>query len=404
MHLHVVIIGTGGAGISAIRTIRSVDEKCKITAVSQEDQMPYSPCSLPHLIGGDIEKKNIYRVEKDFFKKNNVRALLGTKVSKIIPKDRTVLADGGKIKYDKLLIAAGSVPLRPPIPGIDTKGVFTLGNMADADEILKWVRKGAKKAIVLGAGFIGVECAIALRKLGLRVSVFEMLDWVLPKMLDEDTSQEVQNVLEKEGIEFHLGQQVSEITGNGKVNGVRAGKKNSLCDMVVLGIGVRPNTEFLKGSGIRVNHGVVVDEHMRTSVKDMYAAGDIVEADDKIRGTKRVNAIWPNAIEQGRIAGYNISGQEKEYDGVESLNILDVYGIPVLSMGMTSFELKDFEIERSKTNRSFKKLLLKDGKIAGVQMVGAIRNSGYLLSLVKRGIEVDDIRDDLLEDRFVVRF
>ncbi len=399
-----VIIGTGGAGISAIRTIRSVDEKCRITAISQEDQMPYSPCSLPHLIGGDIEKKNIYRVEKDFFKKNNVRALLGTKVSKIIPKDRTVLADGGKIKYDKLLIAAGSVPLRPPIPEIDTKGVFTLGTMADADEILKWVRKGAKKAIVLGAGFIGVECAIALRKLGLRVSVFEMLDWVLPKMLDEDTSQEVQNVLEKEGIEFHLGQQVSEITGNGKVNGVRAGKKNSLCDMVVLGIGVRPNTEFLKGSGIKVNDGVVVDEHMRTSVKDIYAAGDIVEADDKIRGTKRVNAIWPNAIEQGRIAGYNISGQEKEYDGVESLNILDVYGIPVLSMGMTSFELKDFEIERSKTNRSFKKLLLKDGKIAGVQMVGAIRNSGYLLSLVKRGIEVDDIRDDLLEDRFVVRF
>ncbi len=399
-----VIIGTGGAGISAIRTIRSVDEKCKITAISQEDQMPYSPCSLPHLIGGDIEKKNIYRVEKDFFKKNKVRALLGTRVSKITPKNRTVLADGGKIKYDKLMIAAGSVPLRPPIPGIDTTGVFSLGNMADADRILKWVRKGAKKAIVLGAGFIGVECAIALQKLGLQVSVFEMLDWVLPKMLDEDTSGEVQKVLEKEGIEFHLGQQVSEIIGKGEVSGVLAGKKKTSCDMVVLGIGVRPNTEFLKGSGIKVNHGVVVDEHMRTSVKDIYAAGDIVEADDKIRGTKRVNAIWPNAIEQGRIAGYNISGQEKEYDGVESLNILDVYGIPVLSMGMTSFELKDFEIERSKTNRSFKKLLLKDGKIAGVQMVGAIRNSGYLLSLVKRGIEVDDIRDDLLEDRFVVRF
>ena len=399
-----VIIGTGGAGISAIRTIRSVDEKCKITAISQEDQMPYSPCSLPHLIGGDIEKKNIYRVEKDFFKKNKVRALLGTKVSKITPKDRTVLADGGKIKYDKLLIAAGSVPLRPPIPGIDITGVFSLGNMADADEILKWVRKGAKKAIVLGAGFIGVECAIALRKLGLRVSVFEMLDWVLPKMLDEDTSGEVQKVLEREGIEFHLGQQVSEIIGEGKVSGVLAGNKKTSCDMVVLGIGVRPNTEFLKGSGIKVNHGVVVDEHMRTSVKDIYAAGDIVEADDKIRGTKRVNAIWPNAIQQGRVAGYNIAGEEKVYDGVESINILDVYGVPVLSMGMSSFELKDFEVEKSKTNRSFKKLLLKDGKIAGVQMVGAIRNSGYLLSLVKRGIEVDDMRDHLLEDRFVGQF
>ncbi len=397
-----VIIGTGGAGISAIRTIRSVDEKCKITAISQEDQMPYSPCSLPHLIGGDIEKKNIYRVEKDFFKKNKVRALLGTKVSKVTPKNKTVMADGGKIRYDKLLITAGSVPLVPPIPGIDAKGVFTLGNLADADEILKWVRKGAKKAIVLGAGFIGVECAMALRKLGLQVFVFEMLDWVLPKMLDEDASGEVQKVLEREGIEFHLGQQVSEIIGKGKVSGVLVGKKKTSCDMIVLGIGVRPNTEFLKGSGVKVNHGVVVDERMRTSVKDIYAAGDIVEADDRIRGTKRVNAIWPNAIEQGRIAGYNIAGTEKVYDGVESINILDVYGVPVLSMGMSSLELKDFEVEKSKTNRSFKKLLLKDGKIAGVQMVGAIRNSGYLLGLVKKGVEVDDIRGHLLEDRFVV--
>ncbi|MEE9116776.1 MAG: FAD-dependent oxidoreductase [Thermoplasmata archaeon] len=402
MNLHVVIIGTGGAGISAIRTIRSVDEKCKITAISQEDQMPYSPCSLPHLIGGDIEKKNIYRVEKDFFKKNKVRALLGTKVSKVTPKNKTVMADGGKIRYDKLLITAGSVPLVPPIPGIDAKGVFTLGNLADADEILKWVRKGAKKAIVLGAGFIGVECAMALRKLGLQVFVFEMLDWVLPKMLDEDASGEVQKVLEREGIEFHLGQQVSEIIGKGKVSGVLVGKKKTSCDMIVLGIGVRPNTEFLKGSGVKVNHGVVVDERMRTSVKDIYAAGDIVEADDRIRGTKRVNAIWPNAIEQGRIAGYNIAGTEKVYDGVESINILDVYGVPVLSMGMSSLELKDFEVEKSKTNRSFKKLLLKDGKIAGVQMVGAIRNSGYLLGLVKKGVEVDDIRGHLLEDRFVV--
>jgi NAD(P)H-nitrite reductase large subunit len=397
----VVIIGTGGAGISAIRTIRSVDEKCRITAISQENQMPYSPCSLPHLIGGDIEKKNIYRVGKGFFKENNVRALLGTTVSKIVPKEKTVLADDGKIKYDKLLVAAGSVPLRPPIPGINTKGVFTLGNMDDADKILKWAAKGAKKAIVLGAGFIGVECAIALRKLGLQVSVFEMLDWVLPKMLDEDASGEVQKVLEREGIEFHLGQQVSGIVGDGSVTGVVVGKKKSPCDTIVLGIGVKPNIEFLKGSRIKVNHGIVVDEHMRTSVKEIYAAGDIAEADDRIRGIKRVNAIWPNAIEQGRIAGYNIAGTDKVYDGVESLNILDVYGVPVLSMGMSSFELKDFEVEKSRTNRSFKKLLLKDGKIAGVQMVGAIRNSGYLLGLVKKGVEVDDIREHLLEDKFV---
>ncbi len=399
--MHVVIIGTGGAGISAIQTIRSVDDKCKITAISKEKERPYSPCSLPHYIGGDIEKKNIYRVEKDFFNRNKVKTFQGKQVTKIIPKRRTVLADEEKIGYDKLLIAAGSVPLKPPIPGIDTKGVFTLGNMADANRILEWTGKGAKNVVVLGAGFIGVECAVALRKLGLKVSVFEMLDWVLPKMLDEDVSLEVQEILEKEGIEFHLGQQVSEIVGNGSVGGVVAGKKRYGCDMVVLGIGVRPNTGFLKGSGIKVNHGIVVDDRMRTSVKNIYAAGDIVEADDRLRGEKRVNAIWPNAIQQGRIAGYNIAGVEKEYDGVESLNILDVYGVPVLSMGMSSFELKKFQVEKAKTNRSFKKLLLKDGRIAGVQMVGSIRNSGHLLGLVKKGVEVDEIRDHLLDEKYV---
>jgi len=325
----------------------------------------------------------------------------GKSVTKIDSKKKAVVADSEKINYDKLLVAAGSVPLKPPIPGIDTNGVFTLGNMADADKILKWVAKGAENAVVLGAGFIGVESAIALRKLGLKVSVFEMLDWLLPKMLDEDVSLEVQEILEKEGIKFYLGQQVSEIVGNKKVNGVVAGKKKTGCDMVVLGIGVRPNTEFLKGSRIKVNHGIVVDHRMRTSVKDIYAAGDIVEADDKLRGMKRVNAIWPNAIQQGRIAGYNIAGSEKEYDGVQSLNVLDVYGVPVLSMGMSSFELKGFEVEESRTNRSFKKLLLKDGKVAGVQMVGSIRNSGHLLGLVKRGIEVDEIRDHLLDEKYV---
>lgn len=399
--MHVVIIGTGGAGISAIQTIRSVDDKCKITAISQEKERPYSPCSLPHFIGGDIEKRNIYRVEKDFFRKNKVKTVLGKPVTKIDSKKKEVHVNGEKIKYDKLLVAAGSVPLRPPIPGIDTKGVFTLGNMADANRILKWVERGARNVVVLGAGFIGVECATALRKLGLKVSIFEMLDWVLPKMLDEDVSLEVQKILEEQGIKFHLGQQVSEIVGNGEVSGVVAGKKKYACDTVVLGIGVRPNTEFLKGSGIKVNHGVVVDDYMRTSVKDIYAAGDIVEADDRLRGEKRVSAIWPNAIQQGRIAGYNIAGVKKEYTGVESINILDVYGVPVLSMGLSSFELKKFEVETAKTNRSFKKLLLKDGRIAGVQMVGSIRNSGHILGLVKKGIEVDKIRDQLLDEKYV---
>ncbi|MFQ5885288.1 MAG: NAD(P)/FAD-dependent oxidoreductase, partial [Thermoplasmata archaeon] len=377
------------------------DKKCKITAISKEEYMPYSPCSLPYLIGGEIKKKNIFRVGKDFYERNRVRPLLGKTVTKILSKEKEVLVDGRKVRYDKLLVAVGSQPLMPPIPGIDLDGVFGLGNLADAEHILGWIRKGAEEAVVLGAGFIGIESAIALRRLGLKVLVIEMLDSVLPKMLDEDMSLEVQRILEREGIRFQLGKQVSEIIGNGKVRGVVSGKKRSSCDMVVLGIGVRPNTEFLRGSGIKTNYGVLVDDYLRTSVKDIYAAGDIVEAEDRVRGAKRVNAIWPNAVEQGKVAGYNIAGVEKPYGGLESINILDVYGTPVLSIGMASFELNDFEVEKVKTNRSMKKLLIKDGKIAGVQMIGAIRNSGHILSLVRRGIEVEEIRHHLLDDRFV---
>ncbi|UCD92561.1 MAG: NAD(P)/FAD-dependent oxidoreductase [Methanobacteriota archaeon] len=399
--MHVVVIGTGGAGISAIQTMRELDKKCKITAISKEKFMPYSPCSLPYLIGGEIKKKNIFRVGKDFYERNKVKPLLGKTVSMIMPEEKSVLVDGRKVKYDKLLVAAGSQPLRPPIPGIDLDGVFGLGNLGDAERILKWVKKGARKAVVLGAGFIGVESAVALRRLGLEVLVVEMLESVLPKMLDEDMSLEVQKILEKEGIRFKLGKQVSEIIGNGTVKGVLSGKKRSSCDMVVLGIGVRPNTEFLKGSGIKTNYGILVDDHLRTSVKDIYAAGDIVEAEDKIRGSKMVNAIWPNAVEQGKIAGHNIVGVDREYEGLQSINILDVYGVPVLSMGMASFELKSPEVEKVKTNRSVKKMVMKDGKIAGVQMIGAITNSGHLLSLVKRGIDVEEIRHHLLDERYV---
>ncbi|MFQ6060246.1 MAG: FAD-dependent oxidoreductase, partial [Thermoplasmata archaeon] len=171
--MHAVIIGTGGAGVSAIRTIRSLDEECKITAISKEKFLPYSPCSLPHMIAGEIDEKSIFRVRKDFFRKSRVRALFGRTVSRILARERAILVDGKKMSYDKLLVAAGSNPLRPSIPGIDLKGVYTLGNMTDAKQIMKWIEGGAKRAVVLGAGFIGVECAIALRKLGLEVSVYE---------------------------------------------------------------------------------------------------------------------------------------------------------------------------------------------------------------------------------------
>jgi NAD(P)H-nitrite reductase large subunit len=402
--LHYVIIGNGGAGVSALQTIREFDKKSDITIISKEKYPAYSPCSLPNLLGGEIEKNTIFRFTKEFYTDLNASFLKNTEALDISPNKKELkLTNRNTIKFDKLLISAGARPITPEkIKGLELDGVHVMGNLDSVLKILDHIKKGVKHAVVIGGGFMGIETATMLKKRAINVTIVEMLPHILSRMLDYDMSNKVVEILKKHGINLVLNDSVKSINGKDNVEGVTLSKNKLYCDMVVLAIGVIPNIGIVEKSGIKINHGIIVDSTMQTNKKDIYAAGDIAEVKEQIEGKQGSFAIWPNAIEQGRIAGLNMLGDSTEYDGAEVVNVLDVFDIPIVAMGRTSQDIGKCEVISRFTPQTSKKALLKNNKIIGLQFIGTIRNAGIFYSLMKKGSDVKDIKNKLLDDNFVI--
>ena len=403
MPLHYVIIGNGGAGVSALQAIRVVDQSSDITIISREKYPAYSPCSLPNILSGEVDKQKIMRFDKKFYQRLNAEFMKSTEALQILPRKKEIkLAKGNNIKFDKLLIAAGASPFTPKITGLELTGVHIMGTLDSTLNISARADRGVKKVVVVGGGFMGIETAVMLRKRGMEVSIVELLPNILSRMLDPDMSQKVADIIEEHGITLVLNDAVKSINGKKSVESVSLGKKALNCDMVVIAIGVTPNTGIIQGSGIEVNRGIIVDSTMQTNKKDIYAAGDIVEVREQIEGQQGSFAIWPNAIEQGRIAGLNIAGVPTTYAGAEVVNILDVFDTPVVAIGSTSQVIGKCKAISRSTPDSHKKLLLKSGKILGLQFIGSIRNTGTIYSLMKRGEDVSDLEDRLLDESFII--
>ncbi len=402
--MHYVIIGNGGAGVSALQAIREVDKTSDITIISREQHPAYSPCSLPNLIAGEVDKPTIFRFDKQFYHRLNARFMKNAEALEIVPKDKEVkLADGDRVKFDKLLVAAGAKPIAPKeIKGLELNGVHVMGTLDSALGILAHINQGASRVVVVGGGFMGVETATMLKKRGIEVSIVEMLPRILYRMLDPDMSDEVAEILKNHDIKLVLNDTVESVNGKKTVTSVSLGKNTLRCDMVVLAIGVTPNVDIVKGSGIEVNQGVIVDSKMQTNKKNIYAAGDIAEVREQIEGKQGSFAIWPNAIEQGRIAGLNMTGRLIKYEGAEVVNVLDVFDTPVVAMGRTSLEIGKCKVISRFTPHASKKILLKNNRMLGLQFVGTIRNAGTFYSLMKKGSDVSSVEERLLDDNLVI--
>jgi NAD(P)H-nitrite reductase large subunit len=402
--LHYVIIGNGGAGVSALQAIRGVDKKSAITIISREKYPPYSPCSLPNLIGGKVDEPVIFRFDEQFYHRLNVRFIKSTQALMISPGSKEVkLANGKKITFDKLLIAAGAKPITPRgIKGLELEGVHVMGTLDSALGIRAHINQGVHRAVVVGGGFMGVETATMLRERGLNVTIVEMLPYILSRMLDPDISEKVADILKHHDVKLVLNDTMKSVNGTKTVTGVTLGKNVLRCDMVILAIGVIPNIDIAQGTGIKVNQGVIVDSTMQTNMRDIYAAGDIAEVREQIEGKQGSFAIWPNAIEQGRIAGLNMAGKYTPYDGAEVVNVLDVFGTPVVAMGSTSKDVGKSKVISRFTPHTSKKILLKNQRIVGLQFIGTIRNTGTFYCLMKKGTDVSSIEHKLLDDGFVV--
>lgn len=402
-----LIIGNSAGGIGAIEAIRQMDKTGSVAIVSDEPYHVYSRPLISPFLAKERPFDNIIYRPMDFYEKNKIQAVLGVKVTKLDLAKRSVeLADKQKISYEKLLLATGGVPIFPKTEGSDLKGVFTFTTLDDAKAIDKFLGKpSAKKklkAVVIGGGLIGVSVTEALVKRGVEVTIVEMRERVLNVVLDAPASAVAEEALKKAGIKIVPGHTVTKISGDGgNVSGaVLDDGKELPCEMVVVAIGVQPRIDLAKEAGLKINRGIIVDRHMMTSDPDVYACGDVAEAYDFVLGQSRLTPIWPNAYVGGRVAAQNMAGAATEYPGGTAMNSSHYFGISIVSAGIVTAPDSSYEELSRRSNGSYKKVLVKDGIVAGLVFSGDIEKAGIIYKLMKDKVKVTDFKQALVADDF----
>jgi len=400
-----IIIGNSAAGISAVEAIRKRDKQSRIMVISDEDYLSYCRCLISYYLAGEVkEDKILYRTE-NFYKENNVELLLNKKVERVDPKkNRVILEDKSQFNFDSLLIATGSSPKFPETKGIKKRGVFGFRTIKDAQDI-SGLLPVTKTACILGGGLIGLKAAYALKKRNIEVKVIIKSKQVLSQMLDFEAAHFVQRRLEENGMEIILGQDVSEVIGNGDIKAVKLDSGKAIgCSLIIVGKGIMPNIDLVKNTEIKINEGIIVDNLLQTNIPNIYAAGDVCESLDMILGKLSVNALWPVAVEQGKIAGANMAADNTIYDGSLGMNSIEFFGLPVISLGIYKVKEGDSSVGelkiRDDKNNRYKKIILKDNIVQGAILIGDIKNSGIFLRLMRERIDVSALKDRLLDENF----
>lgn len=400
-----IIIGNSAAGVAAVEAIRQRDKDSKIIVISDEDYSAYCRCLISYYLAGEVkEDKILYRPES-FYKENNIELLLNKKVAKVDPKkNRVTCEDKTSLTYDALLIATGASPKFPDTPGMKKRGVFGFRTIKDTKEI-EGLLPVTKTACVMGGGLIGLKAAYALKKRNIEVKVIIKSKQVLSQMLDFEAAGFVQRRLEERGIEVILGQDVNEVIGEGDIRAVKLDSGKAIgCSLVIVGKGVSPNTGLIKDTEIKVNEGVIANSSLQTNIPNIYTAGDVCESFDLVIGKHTINALWPIAVEQGKIAGSNMAGDKINYDGSLGMNSIEFFGLAVVSLGIYKVNPDDKSFEELKLKDAkeniYKKLILKENTLVGAIFAGDIKNSGVFLRLIRERIDISSLKDKLLKENF----
>jgi len=336
----IVVIGHESAGLTAASIARTTDRQAEIVVVERRPYAVYHPCGIPFAIGGEISDPKAL-IEN--IKPPNIDLRLNTEAKSIDTAAKTVevldLQSGKteKISYDSLIIATGSYAFKPPVKGVDLKGVHVVKTVEDGESIIETATK-AKRAVVAGAGAIGVETAVALRRRGLEVYLVEMMPHVLPAMLDQDMADVVTQRLQKEGVDIICNQRLNEIKGDGDVRSVVIGDKEYPAELVIMSVGVKPEVKLAKEAGIALGPtgGIRVDKYLRTSAPQVYAAGDCVETLNLLTGTPTLWQVATAAIRMGKVAGKNAAGKKATFDGILNTVVTSVHEMIIASTGLTT--------------------------------------------------------------------
>ncbi len=376
--MKIAIVGNGVAGITAAKYISEKVPRASITVFTDEEYNYYPRPLLDRLLSESITLDGMFPYNDEWYKKRGIRVSLGDRVTGIDTASKKIIAaKSGTSDYDKLLLTTGASPFVPPIEGVPPGEVFTYRNISDVLKIRSFARD-KKKAAVIGGGLLGLETAKALTERGMKVSVIEHNSRLLPRQLDEEGAALIKYFVEKIGIEVKL----------------QSGCDSVDADLFIAAAGVRPNTALAKSCGVGVQKGMIVDCNMRTNCPDVFAAGDCAEFNGTVYG------IIPAALEQGLAAASNMTGVPVEYKGTTFQATLKVVGIDVTSMGTVNPEGEGYESlsKRDAAKGTYRKCVIKDGKLVGAIIIGEKTGVSSLVNMIKEGVDVSKDKGALMGD------
>lgn len=399
--MHHLILGAGPAGITAAETLRALQPEASITVLAGEAEPPYARMAIPYMLIGKILAEGTYlRHDPGHYAAHNIHIRHGV-AARIDPVARRVkLADGGALAYDRLLIATGAQPLRPPISGIDLPHIHHCWTLADARTIAARAEAG-RRVVLLGAGFIGCIVLEALALRGVALTVVEAGARMVPRMMNPAASKLIRRWCESKGVRILTDTRVTGIvpdSGN-VLKAVTDSGKTLQADLMVVAAGVQPRIDWLTGCGLATRRGLLVDRKLETSLPGIFAAGDVAEGLDFTTGTQDVHAIQPTAVEHGRIAAHNMAGQPLDYQGSVPMNVLDTLGLVSSSFGQWAGVEGGDGVERlDKAGFRYINLQFRDDVLVGATAVGLMREIGMLRGLLQGRVHLGAWKARLLAD------
>ncbi len=400
--MHYVIIGAGPAGVTAAETLRDRDPDAAITLIGDEPEPAYSRMAIPYLLAGDIGEEGTYlRRGDDHFEKLAIDRVQD-RVTAIDGAGRRLdLASGGSIDFDRLLLASGSETVKPPVPGLDQPGVHHCWTLDDARHIMEQAREGSR-VVLMGAGFIGSIIMEALARRGVALTVVEAGDRMVPRMMDQTAGNLIKQWCESRGVTVRTSTRITAVNpGGGDARFLLDCDRGDAlpADLLVVATGVRPRLDYLEGSGIDTDTGVLVDEHLQTSVPGIYAAGDVCQGADWSGGGRSVRAIQPVAVETGRLAAINMSGGQARHQGSMDMNVLDALGLISTSYGQwMGVEGGDSAELLDEGGYRYIKLQFDDDRLVGAITLGRTEQVGVLRGLIQGRVRLGPWKARLKQD------
>ncbi|XOF33933.1 MAG: NAD(P)/FAD-dependent oxidoreductase [Candidatus Electrothrix sp. YB6] len=379
-----VIVGGSISASTALNVIRTNSPGAEIRVVADEAVPFYYRALIPYLLDDSRTVDEILFTEQP---SDDERVHIHhDRCIAVDPEKRTVgLGSGQELNYDRLLLAAGSSSTLPDIAGIDSQGVFTLRTLDEALKVREYL-KGCRNAVVVGGAFAGIKVAEALQRTKLQVTVVEQRRHILPHIADTEIADRITRRLRQSGMDILTKESAQEIlTADGRATGVRLSSiKTVAADLVILMVGVQPNIDFLAGSGITVDQAVLTDRTMRTSVPDVYAAGDIVQFHDAVVGKDVVSALWGNAVHMSRTAGFNMSGIEAYVPPLlSSLNSTDIASLPIISAGDLHADSEEYAVYTEASGDNYRKLIFAGDRLVGMLFLGNVSRAGVYIRAVQ---------------------